>query len=288
MRSRIPLFLLLASALTFLASLFLPWRETQAPQASGVQGPLNLFSGSAREIDGWVTGTGDVAVLLVVAVVLATIAALRRPHLAAKLPLRSLAVALTYFAVALAMEIHTYSKVFVAFTAHAAKLHASWAYGFYLGLASAGIALLSGLAYGRSDLLRPRDGADVAARVLGIALLISFLLPWVAIAGPEGYSISGIQSPAIAIAALGLMLGPVGCLVKADDPGVCPLRLERPSSPEGAPAHSRSPVRTGMGHGSESLGRSCSLRSRLCARCPCGCRHGHAGRRLCAWVPRRS
>jgi hypothetical protein len=207
MSKRLPLYVLLASALTFLASLFLPWRETQAPQTGGVQGLLNLFSGSAREIDGWVTGTGDVAVLLVVAVVLATIAALRRPHLAVKLPLRSLAVALAYFAVALAIEIHTFTGVFVAFTGHPAKLHASWAYGFYLGLASAGIALLSGLAYGRSDPLRPRDAADVLPCVLGIVLLISFLLPWVALTGQEGYSLSGIQSPAIAIAALGLMLG---------------------------------------------------------------------------------
>ncbi len=225
MKGRLPLFMLLASALTFLASLFLPWRETQAPDSSGVPGLLDQFSGSAREIDGWVTGTGDVAVLLVVAIVLATIAALRRPHLAAKLPLRSLAVALTYFAVALAMEIHTYSRLFVAFTGHPAKFHASWAYGFYLGLASAGIALLSGLAYRRSDSLRPRDTADVVACVLGIALLISFLLPWVALAGPEGGSISGIQGSAIAIAALGLMLGAVQLLGERGRPWRLPFAI---------------------------------------------------------------
>jgi hypothetical protein len=207
MSKRLPLFVLLASALTVLASLFLPWRETRAPQATGVEGLLNLFSGSGREIDGWATGIGDVVVLLVVAIVLATVVALLRPHLAEKLPVGGLAVALAYFAVALTMEIDTYSRVFGGFTGHPAKLHASWAYGFYLGLASAGIALCSGLAYRRGGLLRPRGAADVVACVLGVALLISFLLPWVAFAGPVASSFPGIQSPAIAIAALGLVLG---------------------------------------------------------------------------------
>ncbi|HEY7421971.1 MAG TPA: hypothetical protein VH541_08165 [Gaiellaceae bacterium] len=208
MRGRIPLFVLLASSLTFLASLFLPWRETQAPQTGGIQGLLNQFSGNGREIDGWVTGVGDVAVLLIVAVVVATIAALRRPHLAAKLPFRSLAIALGYFAVAVAVEAHTFSKVLVGgFTGHPPRLQASWAYGFYLGTASAGIVLLSGLASRRSELLRPRGTAGAAAGVLGITLLTSFLLPWFAFVGPEGYSIPGIVSAPVAIAALGLILG---------------------------------------------------------------------------------
>lgn len=208
MRGRIPLFVLLASSLTFLASLFLPWRETTLPSSNGgVYSLLNQFSGNGREYDGWVTGVGDVAVLLVVAIAVATIAALRRPQLAARLPIGSLAVALGYFAIALAVTVHMLSELFLhAFTGHPASTHASWAYGVYLGLASAGIALLSGLAYRRSDLLRPGEAAGVVACVLGIALLISFLLPWVAY-GPEGTSAPGIDSPTAAIAALGLILG---------------------------------------------------------------------------------
>jgi hypothetical protein len=211
MRSRTPLFVLLASSLTFLASLFLPWRETTLPTFGagvGTQGLLNQFSGSGREYDGWATSVGDVAVLLVVALVLVTVAALRRPQLAARLPVGSLAVALGYFAVALAVTVHTLSGISLGgFTGQPAKPHASWTYGAYLGLASAGIALLDGLAYRRRDLLRPREAADVVACVLGVALLISFLLPWVAFGGQDDYSVPGIESPTTPIAALGLVLG---------------------------------------------------------------------------------
>ena len=208
MRGRVPLFVLLGSSITFLASLFLPWRETQMPPGGGVYGLLNQFSGNGREFDGWLTGTGDVAALLVVAIVVATIAALRRPHLAARLPIGGLAVALAYFTVALALTVHTFSHVFLGgFTGHPPKVHASWAYGFYLGLGSATIALFSGVVYRWSDRLRPREAADVAACALAIALLVSFLLPWVGLDGPGGESFPGIQSPATAIAALGLMLG---------------------------------------------------------------------------------
>jgi hypothetical protein len=208
MARRLPLVVLLASSLTFLASLFLPWRETQMPSGGGVYGLLNLYSGNGREFDGWLAGTGDVAVLLVVAIVLTTIVALRRPHLAARLPIGSLAVALAYFTVGLALTVHSFSEVFVGgFTGHPPKVNASWAYGFYLGLASAGLALLSGVAYRWSDRLRPRESGDAMACVLGIALLLSFLLPWVAFGAPSGGSLPGIQTPANAIAALGLVLG---------------------------------------------------------------------------------
>jgi hypothetical protein len=207
MRGRVPLFVLLASALTFLASLFLPWRETQAPQqASGVQGPLNLFSGSAREIDGWVGIAGDVAILVVVATAVATIAALRHPQLAARLPIASLAIALGYFAVAVAVEVHTLSKLVGSVpTRHPVTFHWSWTYGFYLGLASAGVALLSGLAYRKGEFSRPRAAADAVAALLGTALLVSLLLPWFGFGGTE-YTIHGTESAAAPIVALALIL----------------------------------------------------------------------------------
>lgn len=217
MSRRISLYVLLASSLTFLASLFLPWRQARMPAASGVQSLLNQFTGNGREFDGWVTGAGDVAVLLVVAIVVATIVAFRRPHLVERLPLGSLAVALAYFAVALALTVHTLSDDFLgAFTGHPPKVHASWAFGFYLGLASAAIALLSGLASSWSHRLRPREAADWAAFALGIALLIALLLPWVGFGASEGGSLPGIQSPPNAIAALGLVLGAGRLLREAD------------------------------------------------------------------------
>lgn len=207
MRERLPLYVLLASALTFLASLFLPWRETSAATFSGkgVQGLLTLFEGGS--VEGWIAGAGDLAVLLVVAVVLATSAALRRPQLAARLPIGSLGVALGYFAAAVAVEVHALSKlVGGGFTGHP-QTHTSWAYGFYLGIASAAVALLSGLAFRRSELRRPRVATDALAAVLGIAVLISFLLPWFGYGRPDSYSMAGIENPAAAIAALGLILG---------------------------------------------------------------------------------
>jgi hypothetical protein len=204
-----PLFVLLASALTFLASLFLPWRVMTAPQLSGngVQGLLNHFAGGGREIDGWIGIAGDVAVLVVVATALATIAALRRPQLAGRLPIARLSVALGYFAIAVAVEVHTLSKFAGAgFTGHPVTFHWSWSYGFYVGLASAGIALLSWLAYRTSEFPRLHGPADAVAALLRITLLVSLLLPWFG-SGPAQYSIHGIDSAAAPMVALVLIFG---------------------------------------------------------------------------------
>ena len=207
MRGRLWLFVLLASALTFLVSLFLPWSETTAPRlpegfANG-DGLVNLLA--RGQIEGWLAVAGDVAVLVVVAIVLATIAALRRPQLAASLPIGGLGVALGYFAIAVAIEVQTLGRLFVGgYTGHRPTIHRSWTYGFYLGLACGGIALLSGLAYRRNELLRSRDSADLLAAGLGIALLVAFLLPW---AGrSETATAHGIEIPPASIAALGLIL----------------------------------------------------------------------------------
>ena len=58
MQNRLPSLVLLASALTFLASLFLPWQELRAPTAgTGVFGMLNLFASSGN-FEGWDTTSG--------------------------------------------------------------------------------------------------------------------------------------------------------------------------------------------------------------------------------------
>jgi hypothetical protein len=206
MNRRLPLFLLLASALAFLVSLFLPWRESTVPNAGNlsIQGFLELASGGGH-IDGWLAISGDVAVLLVVAVVLATVTALRRSELAARLPLTGLGVALGYFAVAVAHETHTLASELGAITRQTRTT--SWTYGFYLGIASAGVAVLSGLALRRSESRRLQGTADGVAGGLGVALLIAFLLPWANYGGVSNYSAHGIQAPPAAIAALGVILG---------------------------------------------------------------------------------
>jgi hypothetical protein len=206
MGSRLPVFLLLASALTFLASLFLPWRAIQPfrPGFFDAQGHLDLSQG--RGVVGWVAGVGDVAVLLVVVLVFATVAVLRRPRLMARLPLGSLGVALAYFAAAVAVMVHAVSALEVRLPSGPVSLpppHTSWTYGFYLGMASGAAAGLCGLALRWSELRRPRT-VDAVAAILGIALLISFLLTWVEFF-PSGEP--GIASAAAAISALGLILG---------------------------------------------------------------------------------
>lgn len=210
MRGRPSLYVLLASSLTFLASLFLPWRETRVSDlGGGTLGLLNLFAVSGREIDGWIPGAGDVAVLLVVALVFATIAALRRPRLAARLPLGGLGVALAYFAAAVALGIHAQTAILShALAGRRYTFDTSWSYGFYLGLASAAVAGLCGLSWSGRELLRRRGAADAVAVALGIVVLVSFLLPWIGFSRPNSsFSYPGIESPAAMIAALGLILG---------------------------------------------------------------------------------
>jgi hypothetical protein len=203
------LYVLLASSLVFLASLFLPWRDATVPpvfNGRGAQGLLQLFEGG--RVDGWLGIAGDVSVLLVIAIALATVAGLRRPELAARLPIAGLGVALAYFAIAVAHEAHSLAGRLVGgFTGKPPTPHTSWAYGFYLGIASAGIAALSALAFRRSEVLRQRGVGDALAAVLGIGLLVSFCLPWVGFPGAEQDSVHGIESPPAAIAALVLLLG---------------------------------------------------------------------------------
>ena len=206
MLRRLSLWMLLASSLAFLASLFLPWIGVAVPPARGDQGVLGLldqFAGGGGQINGWVGGPGDIAVLLVIAIVIATIAAFRRPHLAARLPIGALGVALGYFAVAVAVQVHAVSPALT----NGERFHTSWVYGFYLGLASAGVALLSALAYRGNELWWPRGAGDIAAAALGVALLVSFLLPWYEFPKPESFNFYGIMIAAAVIAAPALILG---------------------------------------------------------------------------------
>jgi hypothetical protein len=213
-RSRLPLLLLLASALVVLASLFMPWRAMH----SNLIGPLKVFSDSPGDIDGWVRGIGDATVLVALAVVCATIAALVRPQLAAKLPLGGLGVALGYFTVAVVLQAHADSAFLQSirtgpggFTGTPARIevHASWAYGFYLGCAGGAVAVLCSLGLRRRELLLRRPVPDLVAEILGIGLLASFLLPWVErrTGLTHDVGLPGIASSAAAVAALGVLLG---------------------------------------------------------------------------------
>jgi hypothetical protein len=200
MRSRLPLFVVLASALAFLASLYLPWQEAPTTIRTGggeggALGLLNLFYGFSR--DGWAAESGYVAALLAVALVLVSAAGLARPAFAARLPIGALGLGLAYFSAGLVLEERAESP---RFGPPAPAVHPHWSYGLFMGAASAGAAALAGLPFVRGELIRSRATADVIAGVLYLGVLLSFLLPWTGVA--FGHGTPGLSNTAVTIAAL--------------------------------------------------------------------------------------
>jgi hypothetical protein len=143
---RFALFILLVSTLTFLTSLFLPWRQMHVAGGNGSFGLPGAFSDDG--FDGWIGGVGDVAVLLAVASVFACLGALVRPRLAEKLPLGGLGVGLGYLAAAVAVQVHAYTVLIEvgirtnprSSARSASHVHSVWAYGFYLGVVCGAVA----------------------------------------------------------------------------------------------------------------------------------------------------
>ena len=106
MKGRLPLFVILGSSLTFLASLYLSWvgpttdpikRLLSSGQgATGALSLLNLFSRSAYyhfPTDGW-TSFGQAAAITAVALALCALVSLVRPEREALLPFGGCAIAL--------------------------------------------------------------------------------------------------------------------------------------------------------------------------------------------------
>lgn len=177
MRDRGILLVLLASALTFLASLYLPWEEAYAPQlsgagGSGAQGLLNLFSGAGGlSVDGW-GPFGQAAGVLALGLVAGAAASIVRPRLV-RLPLGICAFALGFFAVLSMFDARNEARVTAAF----AGVPVHVAVGSYLALASGTVACVSAIALRRSAF----EGRLKSTAAFGIALtagaLASFLIP---------------------------------------------------------------------------------------------------------------
>ena len=215
MRDRVPLFVLLASALTFLASLYLPWQEVSDSGFSGgskqgVLGLLNLFSVGST-FDGWSTEAGVVASLAALVLVAGTALALvRASAVASRLPLFPFALAVLYLAIAVLVALHSEEAIRRAIET-SRGVHYHYAYGAYLGIAAAVIALLAAAFQERAVLARRPGGAELIAVLLGVGLLVAFLLPWAT--APIGRSGSasypGINGPTVVLAAVGscLLLG---------------------------------------------------------------------------------
>lgn len=205
MRGRWPLLVLLASALTFLASLYLPWQELGVGSgfaSHGILRLLNLFaSGGGSSADGWSTSAGVAASLAALA--LAGVAAIRlaRGSLIGERLVAPIAFALCYLTIGSLVVLH-------AGELSAQGKHYRYAYGAYLGAASAAVALLVVPWIVKANTARLPRRVELLAALPGIGLLVSFLLPWAQEAGGPfgGVRLPGIDLPVVVLAAGGVFL----------------------------------------------------------------------------------
>src|SRR5215472_5593782 len=210
MRGRWPLYLLLGSALTFLASLYLPWYAVTNDRTGilNLIGVAGIGSGGGTA-DGWATTAGTAASLAAVALVVAVAATLVRPGLLDdRLPLVPVALALGYLGVAALVALRANEMLIRASGQAGAHLHYHYSHGAYLGVASAAVAALTAVVLGRARLGSLPTGVEVGAGVLSVGLLVAFLLPWATAAlGLAGaISFPGVNSSLVALAAAGVCL----------------------------------------------------------------------------------
>ncbi|HZT94984.1 MAG TPA: hypothetical protein VE985_10970 [Gaiellaceae bacterium] len=196
MHGRRPLFLVLGGALTFLASLYLPWQGTshETTASQGVLALLNLFSDNNGSIDGWGSSAGVAASLAALALVGMAAAALVRSDAVRKLPLVPIALALVYLATAHLVVLRADEKLF------ASHEHFRFSYGAYLGIAAAVVALLASM-LGEGRIVRPPSAIEGVGLLLGTGLLVSFLLPWAKPFGPTKLSFPGVKLPLVVLSA---------------------------------------------------------------------------------------
>jgi hypothetical protein len=213
MRRRIWLFVLLASACVFLASLYLLWIESTPPAAqTSAPSLIPVYSGGVA-FYGWAGIYGSAAALAAVALVLGAGVSLLRQQLATRLPLASAGVALLYLALlnaAWVQGVSVFEGTFRNVSVHLAT-------GAWLGIASAAVAFIAAVGARWEVVARRPSVSAVAALALTAGLLAAFVLPWLQLHAPHvrtggaiGYQISNVGSSVAvfiaAIACLGLPL----------------------------------------------------------------------------------
>jgi hypothetical protein len=220
MRRRWSLAALLAAPTLVLVSLYMPWREAPCANAdvtffSASSGPSaglqNLFACSYEHIDGW-SSVGDLAALSALLLGLATVGAIVWPSLWRRLPALPLGLVLVYFVLAVAaqtrLESHRDARQAIATGAGGPQYHV--AYGMYVGLAGAALALLgAGFAIRGAWSVRP-PFQRLCVAALATGFLVSLLLPWQRTGLPSSVGVSelGVADPSgaiAAVAALGLL-----------------------------------------------------------------------------------
>lgn len=182
MRRQLSLYVMLAGACVFLASLYLWWIESTLKASGNVtQSLLNEFSGSLRYY-GWSGPYGSAAALAALALVLGAAVALLRPQLGKRLPLATTAAVLLYLALLNAANLHG-TGIFQGVFQH---LSVGLATGAYLGIGSAVVAFLAALAARWEEVARRPSASAVVALALTLGLLAAYLLPWLHVHVPHG------------------------------------------------------------------------------------------------------
>ena len=200
MRNRLLPLVLLASALTFLASLYLPWRVAE-PRGS-------TFAFSISGNDGWSTEPGVMASLAALALAAIAAKAVVRHTGALQRRFTPFALAMLYLAIGGVLVIRAQEKIF------ARNLHFHYGYGMFLGLAATAAALLGAVGL-EGTTLRRLQATEGLAALLGIGLLASCLLTWASPFGPA----QKLEFPGVTLGLVVLLTAGV-CLLAGS-----PLRL---------------------------------------------------------------
>jgi hypothetical protein len=207
--------LLFGAALVLLASIYLPWQTAScgagcasAPVIGG--GGLGKALAATLSIDGWSSEVGGAAAVVALLLAAAAAAARIRPNLVSRLPLGLCALLAGYFGLAVAAQTRSMARQ------RGAALPTSdfhFAYGAYLGVAAAIVALVVAGAMRRRDLTRVRSRSLLGTVALGLGLLVSFLLPWgtfsLGIATPPGVVAAAVTVCLLASPANRLVLSAV-------------------------------------------------------------------------------
>lgn len=188
MRARWPVYVLLASALTFLASLYLQW------QVAVPHGAIFEFV-TARNYEGWSSEAGVAASLAALVLAGGAAAMLVCPDQLNRLPLTRIALAVLYLAIGGVAVMRAEEKLF------AAHDRFRYGYGAYIGIASAVCGLLAAAAIELPTAARRPGRVEALAALPGAGLLASFVLPWATPFGPTRVSAPGMELPVVVLAA---------------------------------------------------------------------------------------
>lgn len=218
MRDRVPLFVLLASALTFLASLYLPWQEASSHfgTSGGEVGVLGLLSISGGSSDGWTTQAGVVASLAALLIAATAAVALLRPGAVGHhVPIFPFALVVLYLAIAALVALHADEALLGGFQSSRGEQY-HYGYGAYLGIAAGAVTVLAAAFLEWKALARRPAGVELVAVLLSAGLLTASLLPWASTPAGRTTTISfpGVSIPSVVVAAVGVCLL-VGALLRS-------------------------------------------------------------------------